>query len=289
MAAAAQAGSTRAASSVAGALGAIAAIGWLDVVTGPDVGMSLFYLMPIVACGWWVGRRAAVAAGVAAAIAWLVADTVTHAPERALVSGWNAFTRLAIFVFVGMSVASSRRDRQRMARLLALSEESARTDALTGLANARAFYERIGAELPRLRRSGAALCVAYVDLDNFKKVNDRFGHAAGDALLKRVAFVLRDCVRAGDSVARLGGDELALALWDSTASGAEQTCERIIARIRALADEYPGTDLGASAGVAWFATPPESVDAVVKAADEAMYEAKRAGKGRVFRAGAREA
>lgn len=266
---------------LAAALAAIALLGWTDVVTGPDWGLSIFYLMPIVACGWWAGRRAALVAAIAGAAAWLGADLAAQAHGRELVSLWNGTTRLVIFVFVGTSVAASRRDRQRLAELLARSEAAARTDPLTGLANARAFYERLEAELSRLSRTGAPLCVAYVDLDNFKKVNDRFGHAGGDDCLRRVASLLREEVRAGDVVARLGGDEIAIALWESTAKGAEQCCERIVERVRGLRRDYPGTDIGASAGIAWFARAPTRIDDVVAAADEAMYAAKRAGKGRV--------
>lgn len=265
---------------VAASLVAIVTIGWLDVVSGPRIGMSLFYLMPIVACGWWVGRSAAMITAIAAAVAWLGADVATQSLEEAA-SAWNGLTRMAIYVFVGVSVAISRRDRTRLAELLALSESLARNDALTGLANRRAFDERLRSELPRLARSGDPLCVAYLDLDDFKGVNDRYGHARGDALLQAIATELRACVRASDLAARLGGDELAILLVDVSADDARRTCERILERVRALGRELPGTRLGVSVGVAWFASPPSSPDEVLRRADEAMYEAKRSGKNRI--------
>lgn len=270
----------RAVAIVAASLAAVAAIGWLDIVSGPRIGMSLFYLMPIVACGWWVGRTAAMITAVAAALTWLGADVATQSLEETT-SAWNALTRMAIYVFVGVSVAVSRRDRRRLAELLALSESLARNDPLTGLANRRAFDERLRMELPRAARSGDPLCVAYLDLDDFKAVNDRYGHARGDVLLQDIAAELRACVRASDLPARLGGDELAILLVDVSADDARRTCERILERVRALGRELPGTNLGVSAGIAWFASPPSSSDEVLRRADEAMYEAKRGGKNRV--------
>lgn len=259
----------------------IAAIGTLDLATGPDIGFSLFYLIPIVASGWWLGRAAAITLAISASVAWLTADVLSHATPSIAVSVWNGLTRFTIFTLIGVLIARQRRDREHLGHLLRAAESLARTDSLTGLSNARAFYERLRSELPRLRRAGAPLCVAYVDLDNFKQVNDRFGHDAGDELLRTIGHLLRRTFRAGDVAARLGGDELAVALWDVEADAAVDACRRLADAIRALEADYPGTGIGASVGVVWLAHPPDDVAQVVGLADRAMYAVKREGKGRV--------
>lgn len=257
----------------------IAAIGWLDYETGPQLGLSLLYLIPLTATGWLVGARFGAANAVLAAGAWFAADIAWYPAEHLWISGWNAFTRLVIYLFLALATARLRVDRERLAALLALEQALARTDALTGLANARAFREGVNDELPRLLRRGAGLCVIYLDIDNFKRVNDRYGHEAGDELLRRIGAVIRQSIRAGDLAARLGGDEFGLALFDTTGASAKAMAGRVVEGIRALASEYPGTDLGASAGVARFDVAPESVEEAVRLADQAMYTAKAAGTG----------
>ena len=159
-------------------------------------------------------------------------------------------------------------------------------DPLTGLANRSLFFDRVGHALARLgRRPGASVAVLYVDLDDFKTVNDTLGHARGDRLLVLVAERLRTVGRVMDTVARLGGDEFALLLEDLTsAEGALIVAERALGL---LATPFDLTDrsvnVSASIGVAVRTDGTTRVDALIHQADEAMYDAKRAGKGRVVR------
>jgi diguanylate cyclase (GGDEF)-like protein/PAS domain S-box-containing protein len=152
-------------------------------------------------------------------------------------------------------------------------------DALTGLANRTLFHDRVEHALTRRPDSGE-IAVLFVDLDDFKTVNDTLGHAAGDRLLREVASRLTDCVRPIDTVARLGGDEFAV-LVDApiTPEGATEMAERILAALRTS----PGPDQatlarGASVGVAMGA-PGDGADDLLQSADVAMYIAKGAGKG----------
>jgi diguanylate cyclase (GGDEF)-like protein len=159
-------------------------------------------------------------------------------------------------------------------------------DPLTGLANRSLFFDRVGHGITRLaRRPGAMVAVLFIDLDNFKTVNDTLGHARGDRLLALVAERLRTVVRVMDTVARLGGDEFALLLEDLTSvDGALVVAERALSVLATPFDlAVQSVNVSASIGVAVRADGSAGADELIQEADEAMYEAKRAGKGRVVR------
>jgi diguanylate cyclase (GGDEF)-like protein len=167
-------------------------------------------------------------------------------------------------------------------------ELQAVTDELTGLANLRAFHTILEGEIERARRFNTPLALVMLDLDNFKLVNDEYGHQQGDEVLVLVADVLRDFSRDIDAPARYGGEELAVVLPQTDAEGAAQLAERIREAVDRL--EVPRVDgqgslrLQASFGVA--ALPESAVDreGLIAAADAALYRAKRAGRNRVERA-----
>lgn len=169
---------------------------------------------------------------------------------------------------------------------LALTEEMAhlaRHDALTSLPNRTLFLDRVEQAVSRSRRHGTTLAVLFLDLDGFKGVNDRFGHAEGDELLKRVAERLVECVRDTDSVARLGGDEFAVLVEGFEGVRAlDVLCQRMLAALRRditiLGHEVV---VGASIGVA-IADPQDDAAGLLRNADMAMYRAKALGKDRSF-------
>ncbi len=161
-------------------------------------------------------------------------------------------------------------------------DRQASTDALTGLLNRRRFVAELGARLAGSRRSGSPGALVYVDLDNFKAVNDILGHQAGDTALKAVARTLRKATRANDLVARLGGDEFALWLDMTDEEGAVAKAKHILELRRDLlpVSASPEKPLGFSVGVAVHEPArPESVDELLQRGDESMYQVKRQGKG----------
>ncbi len=163
-------------------------------------------------------------------------------------------------------------------------ERLSTTDPLTELTNRRAFMAALDAALNRARRVGRPGALIYVDLDNFKVVNDRHGHQCGDAVLRRVADILKGTVRPYDHVARLGGDEFAVWLGDIEASVVRRRADQIVAAAGRLASEFPNPahPLGVSIGVALvLPTEDEDVDTLIARADRAMYQAKHGGKARV--------
>ncbi|HUP62287.1 MAG TPA: GGDEF domain-containing protein [Thermoanaerobaculia bacterium] len=257
----------------------VIAIGWVDYITGPEIGLSLLYLVPIAVSAWYGGVTPAIFVASAAAAVWLAADLAWRSSDASIaIPLWNAFTRLVIYNSEGVFIALLHRDREMLRRLVAREAALARTDHATSLPNMRAFLEAADAELRHARSSGEALCVIYIDLDNFKKFNDGLGHAAGDELLLEAGRILKE---ADGIAARLGGDEFAVLLRGVGEAQARETAERIIARIRALGAVYADIGFGATAGVAYFRTPPSNADDLIRAADDAMYEGKARGKGRV--------
>lgn len=174
---------------------------------------------------------------------------------------------------------------------IALSETLARqlreradTDALTGTRSRRAFLECAAEEFQRVRRYGHPLCVAMLDIDAFKAVNDHRGHAAGDEVLARVAAVCMAQLRAGtDHCGRLGGEEFAILLPDTDLTGATVLSERLCAAIRELRFDVAGQVFGVSVsiGVAALTTADNDVAALMARADAALYRAKRTGRDRV--------
>jgi diguanylate cyclase (GGDEF)-like protein len=170
------------------------------------------------------------------------------------------------------------------ARLYDEIHEQAFRDALTGLANRRLFLDRLSHSLDRLRgRSAARLAVVFLDVDNFKHLNDRLGHPAGDEVLQSIGERLRIAIRPGDTAARLGGDEFAILLEEvSDSDEALAVAERLIASITApipLSDGSPR--IGASIGIALSGTAGDSAEDLLRNADIAMYAAKAAGRGRI--------
>jgi diguanylate cyclase (GGDEF)-like protein len=175
---------------------------------------------------------------------------------------------------------------------IALSETLARqlreradTDALTGTQNRRAFLERAAEEVQRVRRYGHPLCLAMLDVDAFKAVNDLRGHAAGDDVLARVAAVCLAQLRTGtDHCGRLGGEEFAILMPETDLAGAQAFAERLCAAIRELRFEAAGQAFGVSAsiGVAALTSADDAVAALLARADAALYVAKGAGRDRVI-------
>jgi diguanylate cyclase (GGDEF)-like protein len=260
---------------------AIAFVGCVDAINASEIGLSLFYIIPILAAGWWLDVRIAIVCAFFAAGCWFAADVISHRGIIVAPSICNGATRLFIYLLVGILIASLKRERQRLQESLRSESVLARTDLLTGLPNTRAFLERLTAEISRVRRKSGPICVAYLDLDNFKKVNDRHGHLAGNVLLKDVARAIAEAVRSGDDIGRLGGDEFAVLLADASAEGAPAIGQRLVDRVGALASKYPGTGLGASVGIVLFEKAPDDVEMVLREADRAAYAAKSSGKARV--------
>jgi diguanylate cyclase (GGDEF)-like protein len=265
----------------------VAVIGVIDYQSGPDIGFSLFYLAPIVWSAWYMDGATAIGLAVLASGFWIGADVMWHGFNG--ISAWNGFTRLGIYIGMAWSVAHLRHDRRdlqalnaRLQHLLEQEQQLARTDSLTGLPNRRLFVDELRRAIARSRRNGAPLAVAFLDLEHLKQLNDRHGHAAGDAVIGRVADVLGRHVRGNDMAARLGGDEFGVLLDACTQDTARSTMERLLEQLRAMLIETSPVTIGVSIGVACFDAPPQAAETIIDHADAAMYCAKGKGAHEIY-------
>ncbi len=153
----------------------------------------------------------------------------------------------------------------------------ARIDSLTGLANRRALEEVLAAEISRAQRFTHQLAIVLLDLDRFKEINDSFGHAAGDVMLRAVSRLLTSLARQGDTVARWGGEEFVVVLPETDLAGAQRFAERLRRTIEA--QSVGDMKTSASCGVATM-LPEDNVEELLRAADQALYQAKTNGRNR---------
>lgn len=189
-----------------------------------------------------------------------------------LAAPWNdAFNGALALALLGSLIALRRGLRRERAL--------ARTDVLTGIENRRAFYELADREIKRAGRYGKAFTVVCFDIDDFKLVNDRYGHQAGDAVLRLAADTARKAIRASDAVARLGGDEFAILLHETTAAASRTVIRKLRLAIRGGV-QVNGRAVTVSLGAVTCLEAPDTVDALIRWADELLYAAKRGGKDR---------
>jgi diguanylate cyclase (GGDEF)-like protein len=177
------------------------------------------------------------------------------------------FTEVSVGLLIALLVRELLREHEALKRL-------ARADGLTGLGNRRAFEEALAQECVRARRLVHPLCLVFIDLDHFKQVNDREGHATGDRVLCQLADAVQQVVRARvDRGFRLGGDEFALLLPGSTSAQAESVLERVRETCREAGALWREGPLGLSAGIVALREQESAAD-FVRRADEAMYRHK---------------
>jgi diguanylate cyclase (GGDEF)-like protein len=259
---------------IATCLSMVSVIGTLDYLTGSEISFSIFYLVPIGIAAWHGTRKLALWMAVVSAIVWLVTDlSAEHTYRSAIIPCWNATVRLGFFVVVSHLLSSQRNQLRR-------ETESARIDQLTGIKNTKGFLSETQMLWDLATRHGHTSGLAYIDVDNFKDVNDNYGHGEGDAVLTAVAAALADSVRTTDIVGRLGGDEFALFLPETSSEGAAYVLQRVQERVIQLAGER-GWPIALSVGVMVVRPPYPPLAQALRAADELMYRAKRAGKNRV--------
>jgi diguanylate cyclase (GGDEF)-like protein len=260
----------------------VVTIGYIDFLSDPDVGYALFYLLPIVMIAWWWGLAPAMGVALFASSTRFLVALAGRGEEMLSLIVWNSLSQWVIFTIMGYVVARLRKETNKLEKLLSDESILARTDPLTRLPNYRALEEYLIKEISRSRRNNQPLCVGYVDLDNFKRVNDHNGHGVGDECLARIGTAIKDALRPEDVVARVGGDEFAVLFSSPDPVAAEMVGQRLLDKVGLIGEDFPGTDLGASVGIVCFERPPEEPETLVRKADEIMYRAKRAGKGRLI-------
>lgn len=247
----------------------------LDHLTGYEFSFSIFYLLPIVLVTWYLERWIGLVFCFLAAAVWLFVDfTSNHNYSNSLIPIWNTAVRLSFFLITSVLLIE-------LKNRLTFEKKIAQIDGLSGLLNARAFKELSSNFLELAVRHKHPVALGYIDVDNFKQVNDRLGHSEGDNVLREVAQTLARCVRSTDVAGRLGGDEFAIFLPETDRAGAQIMFDRIHTELTSVASAG-GWLIGFSIGVAVFTRAPTNIDEAIKQADELMYRVKKSGKNRLI-------
>jgi diguanylate cyclase (GGDEF)-like protein len=239
--------------------------------TPPEVKLGLLYLVPVLVVTWYEG----IALGVVFTIVAMALRMAIELEQTNISVGISLLNQLSFAVVAGIAMLAYRRLRSSQQDLARLATQ----DQLTGVLNARAFADRLTQELERNRRYPRPLSLLYLDLDNFKVINDSHGHQTGDAVLRLVADAMRTSVRTADIVGRLGGDEFAVLMPETDAQLADAAAKRLAGSLRTV---FKGTpSVTASIGVVSCSATDANTDDLLRRADQAMYDAKKMGKDRV--------
>lgn len=244
----------------------------LVLVTGGDylahnsygIEFSPFYLVPISFFTWFLGKRS----GFAVAVASVMINFFSSPRQMpGSVAYWDVLIRFTLYISSTLMIAQLKMLYERERHL-------SRLDPLTRIENRRAFFESAARAKSSSERQGVPLSIAYVDVDGFKHLNDRFGHRTGDRILSATADAIRKALRPTDVVARLGGDEFAILLPATDREAAALVLSRVHFELDRAMQEH-GWPVTFSIGIESFSSPFASVAKMLQAADAAMYAAKR--------------
>jgi diguanylate cyclase (GGDEF)-like protein len=243
-----------------------------DYIVGYEISTSLFFLIPVALATWYGTYRQGVFFALLSAFIWFWIDTgiSEHPYSHPLIPYWNTGVRVGLFLVVTQFLT--------LLKLQSNIEKNlSRTDNLTGVMNGRGFAEAAEKMFELAARHGRPTTLAYIDLDDFKQVNDQRGHSVGDRVLQTVGEVLLKSVRKTELAGRLGGDEFVIALPETNETGAQAVFSKLrINLAQAMQDrEWP---VGFSIGVISFDLPPANFDEAVRLADALMYKVKKSGK-----------
>ncbi len=248
-------------------------IGICDFLTGTELPFQIFYLLPVLWTAWFCHMNA----GLALAFASVGAAHCINLPAREHLSPMrviylNDATYLIFYMVAGWMAG-------RLKGALEQTRALARTDLMTGLLSARAVYDIIQSEIMRLRRYQQPFTAIYIDLDNFKHINDRFGHKAGDEVLKAITQVIREKLRLTDTLGRIGGDEFFILLPETNAAQATLITKRLHNLIAEKSGDYQ--NITVSIGVITCIVAPASPDHLIQLAEKQLHLAKQDGRNRI--------
>lgn len=253
----------------------VAFISWLDYATGIWFRIFPLYYLAIAFGAQFISMRVGVLLALLSSVSWMSSNLLSgdhpYGPE---IWSLNFLTMTMSFLVVGYLIGRLRHSLER-------ERDLSRRDNLTGLHNSRAFHEIGAFAMAGARRTGIPVTLAFIDLDNFKAVNDRLGHHEGDRVLREAGALLAGYFRESDLVARLGGDEFAALLSDTGPEDATIALERLREAMQALM-KGQGLPVTMSIGAVHFAAAPDHLEPAIHAADELMYEVKHGGKNRVL-------
>jgi diguanylate cyclase (GGDEF)-like protein len=249
----------------------IAGVGVLDFLTGYEFAFSFFYLFPISLISWLTGRRPGIAAALASALVWLVTDVAAgNLYSQRFIYVWNTLIVFGSFVVVVLLLTALKKS-------LEYQRELAQTDYLTGALNSRFLFDLLQIEIDRSRRYKHPFSIAYIDIDDFKAVNDQLGHITGDHVLRVLVDEIRRHMRTTDVIARLGGDEFVLLLPETNQESAQVVLSRIQADILTAMQQF-NWPVTLSIGALTCIEAAQTTDEIVRMVDDLMYSVKHGSK-----------
>jgi diguanylate cyclase (GGDEF)-like protein len=246
-------------------------IGMIDYVTGFEISMSFFYIAPVGLVTWYAGKRLGLALSIIArAILFLIAIVTNQKYSHPAILYWNIFLEFAYYFLIVLLITKVKTN-------IDFEKQLARTDTLTKIANRLMFMEQLNSCYLFSERSKEPFSLAYIDVDNFKNINDKYGHEKGDDVLQAIATLLISQLRRIDTVARLGGDEFVILLPNTNTIGAQNLVDKIQLSIQ---DNFNITNLKVttSIGVVTFKNLLASSTEAIKIADSLMYTVKQSGR-----------
>lgn len=253
-------------------LALVAVIAAAAYAVGHEITVSIFFLVPVALATWYGNFRLGVFFCILSVGIWYLIDAgwSEHPFSAHFFPYWNSAIRLGLFLITAHLLA------QLKAHLI-IERNLSRTDDLTGVLNGRGFTGLAEKMFELSERHGRSTTLAYIDLDNFKQVNDGFGHSEGDKVLKVIGEIFLRSVRRTDIVGRLGGDEFAIVLPETNESGARLMLDNLRTEL-AQAMQQHKWPVGFSIGVVSFNIPPYNLDEAIKVGDALMYRVKQSGK-----------
>lgn len=243
----------------------------IDYFSGEEISSAIFYLLPISIAAWYAGRWSGLLISFISAVILVYIDFLTRKTYlHPFIHIWNTLGIFGFFWIMTYTLSALKKS-------LEYEKEMARTDPLTELVNRRHFHELADKEIIRMLRFKRPFTVAYIDIDDFKAVNDSFGHSEGDNLLRSIAITMQNELRETDVIARLGGDEFAVLMPETDYDSAQMVLPKMQEMLlKAVKRKKWGVTF--SIGVMTFITPPGSVEEMVKIVDHLMYSVKKRGK-----------
>jgi len=249
----------------------LAIVGFLNILTGWELDLSLFYIVPIAFTTWFLGPKAGFFVCCVCMAVWFWVDlSLLHTYSSEFVHYWNTSIRLLFFLLFSFLLNSFKNVHERERSL-------ARIDGLTGVANSRYFYELLEMEIARSKRYKHPFTLAYLDLDNFKAVNDRFGHTTGDKALKTITDYMKNNLRMMDVPGRLGGDEFAILFPETDQDSVRTVITKLQSGLLKIMHQH-GWPITFSIGVITCESMYLDADDLIKSADELMYTVKNSSK-----------
>ncbi|MGF1572318.1 MAG: GGDEF domain-containing protein [Sumerlaeia bacterium] len=253
-------------------LGLILVIGFIDYITGMDIRVFALYFIPISIMGWRSHERDSWFTSILCTLAWAFSKSVEiNSSHDAFVWSWNISVMFLTFHLIGSLIS-------RMRAYVEDLKMAASKDALTNLFNRREFIAKFSQELTLKHSRNKPMVLMFIDLDDFKDINDTLGHDAGDRVLVSLSRVLESSLRSSDVAGRLGGDEFAVLLNETNKASGEIVIRSILKKLETAGpDESP--QIKCSIGAISFSEPPSNPLKALRAADQLMYQVKKTGKG----------